>query len=109
VFRDQKLGGVEIILHGERIATDEVRLLPTPEQWDPVPRFTARKHGAAPDQLIAYSGYPELSLGYPGGVSTTFLAGTQPQMSPMYHPSERLPNSSAMVTIAPTTPSFREA
>jgi hypothetical protein len=65
VFRDQKLGGVEIILHGERIATDgEVRLLPTPEQWDPVPRFTARKHGAAPDQLIAYSGYPELSLGY---------------------------------------------
>src|SRR3984893_10071744 len=65
VFRDQKLGGVEIILHGERIATDgEVRLLPPPEQWDPVPRFTARKHGAVPDQLIAYSGYPELSLSY---------------------------------------------
>jgi endoglucanase len=65
VFRDQKLGGIEIILHGERIATDgEVRLLPTPEQWDPVPRFTARKHGAAADQLIAYSGYPDLSLSY---------------------------------------------
>jgi hypothetical protein len=65
VFRDQKLGGIEIILHGERIATDgEVRLLPTPEQWDPVPRFTARKRGAVPDQLIAYSGYPELSLSY---------------------------------------------
>jgi endoglucanase len=28
VFRDQKLGGIEMILHGERIATDgEVRLL----------------------------------------------------------------------------------
>jgi len=65
VFRDQKLGGVEIILHGERIATDgEVRLLATPEQWDAVPRFTARKHGAVPDQLIAYSGYPDLSLSY---------------------------------------------
>src|ERR1700730_10178828 len=65
VFRDQKLGGVEIILHGERIATDgEVRLLPTPEQWDPVPRFTARQHGALPDQLIAHSGYPDLSLSY---------------------------------------------
>src|SRR5215475_883846 len=52
VFRDQKLGGVEIILHGERIATDgEVRLMPTPEQWDPVPTFSARKHGSAPDQL----------------------------------------------------------
>ncbi len=65
VFRDQKLGGVELILHGERIATDgEVRLLPTPEQWDAVPRFTGRKHGALPDQLIASSGYPELSFSY---------------------------------------------
>jgi endoglucanase len=65
VFRDQKLGGVEIILHGERIATDgEVRLMPTPEQWDPVPTFTSRKHGSAADQLIAYSGYPDLHLSY---------------------------------------------
>lgn len=65
VFRDQKLGGVEIILHGERIATDgEVRLQPAPEQWDPVPTFTSRKHGSAPDQLIANSGYPDLALSY---------------------------------------------
>jgi endoglucanase len=65
VFRDQKLGGIEIIQHGERIATDgEVRLLPTPEQWDPVPKFTSRKHGAIPDQLIAASGYPDLHFTY---------------------------------------------
>lgn len=65
VFRDQKLGGIEIILHGERIATDgEVRLLPTPEQWDAVPTFAERRRGAAPDQLIAYSGYPGKSLSY---------------------------------------------
>ena len=65
VFRDQKLGGIEVILHGERIATDgEVRFTATPEQWDPVPTFTARKHGTAPDQLIAYSGYPDLSFTY---------------------------------------------
>ena len=65
VFRDQKLGGIEIIQHGERIATDgEVRLQPTPEQWDAVPTYTTRKHGSVPDQLIAYSGYPELSLSY---------------------------------------------
>ncbi|HEY6451802.1 MAG TPA: glycoside hydrolase family 9 protein [Steroidobacteraceae bacterium] len=65
VFLDQKLGGVEIILHGERIATDgEVRLLPAPEQWDAVPKFVERRHGALPDQLIAVSGYPALSLSY---------------------------------------------
>ena len=65
VFRDQKLGGIEIIQHGERIATDgEVRLLPTPEQWDAVPKFTGRKRGAVPDQLVAVSGYPDLDLTY---------------------------------------------
>jgi endoglucanase len=65
VFRDQKLGGIEIIQHGERIATDgEVRLMPTPEQWDPVPTFTGRKRGPVPDQLIAASGYPDLGLSY---------------------------------------------
>src|SRR5579871_4736042 len=63
VFRDQKLGGIEVILHGERIATDgEVRLLPTPEQWDAVPTFASREHGALADQLIAHSGYPEFGL-----------------------------------------------
>jgi endoglucanase len=65
VFRDQKMGGVEIILHGERIATGgEVRLLPTPEQWDVVPKLVERRHGVVPDQLIAVSGYPDLSLTY---------------------------------------------
>jgi endoglucanase len=65
VFRDQKMGGIEIILHGERIATGgEVRLVPTPEQWDVVPKLAERKRGTAPDQLIGVSGYPDLSLTY---------------------------------------------
>lgn len=65
VFRDQKLGGIEIILHGERIATDgEVRLEPTPQQWDPVPTLVSRKRGAVPDQLICSSGYPDQNLSY---------------------------------------------
>lgn len=65
VFRDQKLGGIEIILNGDRIATGgEVRVTPTPEQWDPVPTFAGRKRGPAPDQLIVRSGYPDLKLRY---------------------------------------------
>jgi endoglucanase len=65
VFRDQKLGGIEIIQHGERIATDgEVRLEPTPEQWDPVPTLAARARGPVPDQMICASGYPDLGLSY---------------------------------------------
>jgi hypothetical protein len=76
VFRDQKLGGVEVIQHGERIATDgEVRLLPGPEQWDVIPKFKSRRRGSA-NQLIAESGYPEFGVDYrievsaePGGFS----------------------------------------
>lgn len=65
VFRDQKLGGIEMILHGERIATDgEVRLLPAPEQWAAIPQFKQRTHGAAANQLIVASGYPEQLLSY---------------------------------------------
>src|SRR5690348_11072526 len=61
VFRDQKMGGIEIILHGDRIATGgEVRLMPTPEQWDAVPTLSGRRHGARPDELVAVSGYPDL-------------------------------------------------
>lgn len=65
VFGDQKMGGIEMILHGERIATGgEVRLLPTPEQWDAVPKLVSRERGNAAQQLIVRSGYPDLSLAY---------------------------------------------
>jgi hypothetical protein len=38
VFGDQKMSGVELILHEQRIATNgDVRLSATPAQWDPIP------------------------------------------------------------------------
>jgi len=65
VFLDQKIAGIEIIQHGERIATDgEVRLLPTPEQWDPAPRFKERKRGPSPNDLIVASDYPKYNFSY---------------------------------------------
>ena len=63
VFRDEKNAGIQVVLHGDRIATDgEVRLGPTPEQWDPVPTFVKRERG--PGQLIVTSGFPDVSLSY---------------------------------------------
>ena len=65
VFRDEKNAGIQIILHGERIATDgEVRLNPTPEQWDPVPAFVSREHGPGADQLTVKSTYADQGLSY---------------------------------------------
>ncbi len=65
VFRDEKNAGIQIVLHGERIATDgEVRLQPTPEQWDPVPALVARDVRRKPEQIIVKSGYADLGLTY---------------------------------------------
>ncbi len=63
VFKDQKLSAIEIILHDDRIATDgDVRLMPTPEQWDPVPHFKGRKRTG--NGLTAFCDYPEQKVSY---------------------------------------------
>ncbi|GAA0548320.1 hypothetical protein FHS83_000978 [Rhizomicrobium palustre] len=65
IFFDEKNAALQIVLHGERIATDgEIRLNPTPEQWDPIPTFVSRKAGKAPNQVVAKSGYPAKGLSY---------------------------------------------
>src|SRR5204863_4943457 len=44
VFVDQKNTAMEMILHGQRIATNgDVRLMPTPEQWDLVATLKNRQ------------------------------------------------------------------
>src|SRR4051794_22582469 len=65
IFFDEKNAGIQIVLHGERIATDgEVRLNPTPEQWDPVPAFGSRARRKQANQLIVASSYPAVGLSY---------------------------------------------
>ncbi len=65
VFKDEKNAGIQIILHGNRIATDgAVRLSPTPEQWDPVPLFVSRERGPGPDQLTVKSAFPDNGISY---------------------------------------------
>jgi hypothetical protein len=44
LFFDEKTAGIELILHEARIATGgAVRLKPTPEQWDQIPKVVQRK------------------------------------------------------------------
>lgn len=65
IFFDEKNAGIQIILHGDRLATDgEVRLNPTPEQWDPVPAFVSRTRGPGPNELTVASAYPAVGLNY---------------------------------------------
>ena len=65
VFGDEKMSGVELVLHEERIATNgDVRLSPTPAQWDPIPKFQDRKRGPSPNELVASLAYPDQDLAY---------------------------------------------
>jgi len=65
VFGDQKMSGLEIILQDQRIATNgDVRLSPTPAQWDAIPEFESRKRGPAPDEIAASCRYTDQGLSY---------------------------------------------
>src|SRR5215475_13900036 len=65
VFGDQKMSGLEIILHERRIATNgDVRLSAVPAQWDAIPDFKERKRALAPNELTAFCSYPTQGLAY---------------------------------------------
>ncbi|HZU24981.1 MAG TPA: glycoside hydrolase family 9 protein [Bryobacteraceae bacterium] len=76
VFVDQKNTAMEMILHGQRIATNgDVRLMPTPEQWDLVATLEGRQADKANNRLTARLAFPTFGLSYtlevagePGGV-----------------------------------------
>ncbi|HVT72682.1 MAG TPA: glycoside hydrolase family 9 protein, partial [Lacunisphaera sp.] len=67
---------MEMILHGQRIATNgDVRLMPTPEQWDLVATLKGRQADKAHNRLTASLAFPTFDLNYtlevaaePGGV-----------------------------------------
>src|SRR5665213_4082814 len=79
VFVDQKNTAMELILHGQRIATNgDVRLMPTPEQWDLVATLKGRQADKANNRLTASLAFPTFEVSYmlvvaaePGGVKVS--------------------------------------
>ena len=79
VFVDQKNTAMEMILHGQRIATNgDVRLMPTPEQWDLVATLKGRHADKETSRLTADLAFPTFDLSYtlevaaePGGVKVS--------------------------------------
>ena len=60
LFSDAKISGVELIHHGKRTATNgDVRLNPTPEQWDMTPMFKERKINRDDQSIEAFLHYPD--------------------------------------------------
>jgi endoglucanase len=65
LFSDSKLSGVELIHHGVRTATNgDVRLSPTPEQWDPIPTLSGTSVDRAAQRVAASLTYADYALAY---------------------------------------------
>jgi endoglucanase len=79
IFVDQKNTAMEMILHGQRIATNgDVRLMPTPEQWDLVATLKGRHADKSNGRLAADLAFPTFDVSYslvveaePGGVKVS--------------------------------------
>jgi hypothetical protein len=64
-FSDAKIAGIELIHHGVRTATNgDVRLSPTPEQWDPVPTLKSRRVDAAQNRIEVRLAYASPAFEY---------------------------------------------
>jgi|GEM_PF-3352468 len=65
LFSDSKISGIEIIHHEVRTATNgDVRLSPTPEQWDPIPQFLERRVDRSAQSIEAFLRYPSHDFAY---------------------------------------------
>jgi len=76
IFVDEKNAALQMILHGQRIATNgDVRLMPTPEQWDIVAQLKGKEADKEHTRLTARLSFPAYQVDYtlevsaePGGV-----------------------------------------
>lgn len=72
LFSDSKISGVELIHHGERTATNgDIRLHPTPEQWDAISEFIRREVDREHQRIIAHLRYPDYDFTYQIWVEAT--------------------------------------
>src|SRR5512136_211774 len=63
MFFDEKTAGIELVHHGVRTATGgAVRLKPTPEQWDQIPKVVERKVDREANTISVLLRYDSLDL-----------------------------------------------
>ena len=62
IYPEGHQGGVCIIMHGNRVATNgDIRLEQTPGQWQPVPAQRSRKVDVSANAIVANLSYPDSS------------------------------------------------
>ncbi|MDR1764248.1 MAG: glycoside hydrolase family 9 protein [Dysgonamonadaceae bacterium] len=64
-FDDSKISALEIIQHGVRVAANgDVRLNPTPGQWDPIARFVERKVDSLNNRIDVKMNFADYGFAY---------------------------------------------
>jgi hypothetical protein len=65
LFGDEKMSGIGIIHHGVRTATSgDVRIDPTPEQWDSIPQFIRRDVNKQTNTIETFLRYVSFDFNY---------------------------------------------
>ncbi|MCX7984246.1 MAG: glycoside hydrolase family 9 protein [Bacteroidetes bacterium] len=65
MFSDAKISGIEFIHHDRRTVTNgDVRLQPTPEQWDETPQLISRRIDTTTRSIIVDLEYPQYNFQY---------------------------------------------
>ena len=74
IYPEGHQGGVSIIMHGNRVATNgDIRLEPAPGQWQPVPKQRDRKLDTSGNTITAFMSFPD---------SSRHLTGFNPMIYP---------------------------
>ena len=74
IYPEGHQGGVSLIMHGNRVATNgDIRLEPTPGQWQPVPKQNGRDVDRDANTITAYLTFPD---------SSRHLTGFNPMIYP---------------------------
>lgn len=62
IYPEGHQGGLSLIMHGDRVATNgDIRLEPTPGQWQPVPKQNRRDADRASNSITTYLSFPDSS------------------------------------------------
>ncbi len=62
IYPEGHQGGVSLIMHGNRVATNgDIRLEPTPGQWQPVPKQNSRDANIDSNTIVTHLSFPDSS------------------------------------------------
>jgi hypothetical protein len=95
IYPEGHQGGVAVIMHGMRIATNgDIRLDETPGQWQPIPKQKKRTVNAAQGLISVTLTYPDSAINRKG-----FNPITYPNLYFNYSVKTRADNGSIIVTV----------